>query len=335
MAIMQSCCCWQSVRKGSYACAIYTMIYFTVLALTTGATLQEESGYLNGIVPFPESASFLESGTISPTTVQFNGMMLICSCCGVLCSLLLLYGLYKDSKMLLIPWIITVITCGILDISHSLYLFVTSPDFHPSKLMLYTLNFFLLCLNIYSLLCVISQYQEYSAGRGTAAQDIEDRVPVVKYVTQPTTTTATTSCLSSRRGATNNETKATPTQSPTACHDLLLSEKSPTGSRVSRKHVQFPDTSTSLSQMQRPESPVAEIPTKCSPKVERNARAWLQPNDAITIVINVNVNHIDVKVLAIKQRRAQPLHVKYVNALGHMRLLIYNLDFFYKKKKKI
>jgi len=78
------------------------------------------------------------------------------------------------------------------------------------------------------------------------------KVPVVRYVTQPATTTATTSCLSSRRGITNNETKATPTQSPTACHNPLLSEKSPTGSRVSRKHVQFPDnTSSSPSQIER------------------------------------------------------------------------------------
>lgn len=78
------------------------------------------------------------------------------------------------------------------------------------------------------------------------------KVPVVRYVTQPPTTTATTSCLSSRRGVTNNETKATPTQSPTTCHNPLLSEKSPTGSRVSRKHVQFPDTSVSPSQIDRP-----------------------------------------------------------------------------------
>ncbi|KYN42245.1 hypothetical protein ALC56_03383 [Trachymyrmex septentrionalis] len=294
MAIMQSCCCWQSVRRGSYACAIYTTIYFALLASTTGMILWVESQYLKGIVSLPKSSSFLESGTMSPTTVQFNGMLLICSCCGVLCSLLLLYGLYKDHKMLLIPWIVTVITCCIIDIAHSLYMFFVTPDFNPTKLMLYTLNFFLLCLNIYSLLCVISQYQEYSAGRGTAAHDYEYRVPVVRYVTQPATTTATTSCLSSRRGITNNETKATPTQSPTACHNPLLSEKSPTGSRVSRKHVQFPDnTSSSPSQIERPETPVAEIPTKCSPKIEYNARTWLQPNDAITIVVNQSLPSSD------------------------------------------
>ncbi|XP_011873341.1 PREDICTED: uncharacterized protein LOC105565085 isoform X2 [Vollenhovia emeryi] len=300
MAIMHSCC-GQSLRRGSYACAVYTMIYFAMIASTAGSIFWEESEYLRGIVSLPKSTSFLESETISPTTVQFNGMLLICSCCGVLCSLLLLYGLYKDYKMLLIPWIITVITSSVIDVTHSLYMVIVTPDsYHPPKLMLYTLNFFLLCLNMYSVLCVISQYQEYSAGRGTAAHDYEYRVsipkvmrreeqwdkrkvPVVRYVTQTATTTATTSCPSSRR-VTNNETKATPTQSPTTCHNPLLSEKSPTGSRISRKHVQFPDTS--VSPIERPETPVAEIPTKCSPKIEHNARTWLQPSDAITIAVN-------------------------------------------------
>lgn len=66
------------------------------------------------------------------------------------------------------------------------------------------------------------------------------KVPPVRYVSQPLTTTAT-SCLSSRRTATNNETKttATPTQSPTAGQNTL--EKSPVSGRPARKHVQFPD----------------------------------------------------------------------------------------------
>ncbi|XP_020283031.1 uncharacterized protein LOC109854393 isoform X2 [Pseudomyrmex gracilis] len=307
MAIMQSCCCWHSVRRGSYACAIYTTIYFTLLALMTSRVLRDENQYLKGDVSLPESISILESGTISPTTVYFNGMLLVCSCCGVVCSLLLLYGLYKDYKSLLIPWMISVVTCGVLDVSHSIYVFVATLVFTPSILMLYTLNFFLLSLNIYSLLCVISQYQEYLAGRGTAAHDYEYRVsipkvsqreeqwdkgqkvPVVRYVTQPPTTTATTSCLSSRRGATNNETKATPTQSPTACHNPLLSEKtSTTGGRLPRKHVQFPDTSTSLGQIETPELSATEISKKCLPKLESDnaTKTWLKSKETITIVVS-------------------------------------------------
>ncbi|XP_043586766.1 uncharacterized protein LOC122569588 isoform X3 [Bombus pyrosoma] len=236
-------------------------IYFTVLALTTGKVLQGESQYLRGNRSLPESTSFLEPDTISPTTVRFNVTLLICSCCGVICSILLLYGLCKDQRVFLIPWIIVIVTICFIDVGHSLYLFIAASTFDPTKVMLYTLNFFLLCLNIYSVLCVISQYQEYMAGRGTIADDYEYRVsilrvsqrkeernkgrkvPAVRYAIQPPTTTAT-SCLSSRRAPTNNETKATatPTQSPTTGQNTLSLEKSPVTGRPSRKHVQFPDT---------------------------------------------------------------------------------------------
>ncbi|XP_053971903.1 uncharacterized protein LOC128872843 isoform X3 [Hylaeus volcanicus] len=249
MAIMQSCCCWRSVRRGSFACAIYSGIYFIVLALTTGSVLQEETEYLKGNRSLPESTSFLEPDTISPTTVRINVTLLVCSCCGVVCSILLLYGLFKST----------------LD---------------PTKVMLYTLSFFLLCLNVYSVLCVISQYQEYVAGRGTAADDYEYRVsilrvsprkqerdkgrkvPAVRYATQPPTTTAT-SCLSSRRTATNNETKATatPTQSFTTGQNAHSLEKSPVSARPPRKHVQFPDTASEC-QMSKTESTVTVLVSK-------------------------------------------------------------------------
>ncbi|XP_076248984.1 uncharacterized protein LOC143188533 isoform X2 [Calliopsis andreniformis] len=254
MAIMQSCCCWRSVRRGSFACAIYTGIYFIVLALTTANVLQGESQYLKGNRTLPNSTSFLEPDTISPTTVRINVALLVCSCCGVICSILLLYGLVKDQRVFLMPWIIDVITTCIVDTVHTLYLFVVTSTFDPTKVMLFTLNFFLYCLNIYCLLCVISQYQEYMAGRGTATDDYEYRIPAVRYVTQPPTTTAT-SCLSSRRTGTTNETRvtATPTQSPTTGQNALSLEKSP--SRASRKHVQFPDTASD-SQKSKPESPI-------------------------------------------------------------------------------
>ncbi|XP_053971901.1 uncharacterized protein LOC128872843 isoform X1 [Hylaeus volcanicus] len=280
MAIMQSCCCWRSVRRGSFACAIYSGIYFIVLALTTGSVLQEETEYLKGNRSLPESTSFLEPDTISPTTVRINVTLLVCSCCGVVCSILLLYGLFKDQRVFLMPWIITVIATCLVDVAHSLYLFVAVSTLDPTKVMLYTLSFFLLCLNVYSVLCVISQYQEYVAGRGTAADDYEYRVsilrvsprkqerdkgrkvPAVRYATQPPTTTAT-SCLSSRRTATNNETKATatPTQSFTTGQNAHSLEKSPVSARPPRKHVQFPDTASEC-QMSKTESTVTVLVSK-------------------------------------------------------------------------
>ncbi|XP_076649468.1 uncharacterized protein LOC143357109 isoform X2 [Halictus rubicundus] len=263
MAIMQSCCCWRSVRRGSFACAIYTGIYFTALALTTGKVLQGESEYLRGNRSLPESISFLEADTISPTTVRFNVVLLLCSCCGVICCILLLYGLFKDQRVFLIPWIVIVAATSFVDVAHTFYLFAAASTFDPAKVMLYTLNFFHFCLNTYLLLCVISQYQEYMAGRGTAADDYEYRVPAVRYATQPLTTTAT-SCLSSRRTATNNETKttATPTQSPTAAQNAL--EKSPVSGRPARKHVQFPDTALEEQKVKSESSATILIPKKDS-----------------------------------------------------------------------
>ncbi|KZC08292.1 hypothetical protein WN55_09196 [Dufourea novaeangliae] len=284
MAIMQSCCCWRSVRRGSFACAIYSGIYFTVLALTTGKVLQGESQYLRGNRSLPESTSFLEPDTISPTTVRINVTLLLCSCCGVICSVLLLYGLFKDQRVFLIPWIIVVITTCFVDVAHSLYLVVAVSTFDPTKVMLYTLNFFLLCLNIYSLLCVISQYQEYLAGHGTAADDYEYRVPAVRYATQPPTTTAT-SCLSSRRAATNNETKATatPTQSPTAGLNAHSLEKSPVSGRPTRKHVQFPDTASDDQKGKSESSTTMLIPRKDTESTNLLPSSPLRLEDPSTI----------------------------------------------------
>ncbi|KAK1118797.1 hypothetical protein K0M31_014797 [Melipona bicolor] len=94
------------------------------------------------------------------------------------------------------------------------------------------------------------------------------KVPAVRYAVQPPTTTAT-SCLSSRRTATNNETKttATPTQSPTAGQNTLSSEKSPISVRPSRKHVQFPDTASD-SQKGKPEVPLTTSVLKMEAKNE-------------------------------------------------------------------
>ncbi|XP_031827891.1 uncharacterized protein LOC116424952 isoform X5 [Nomia melanderi] len=256
MAIMQSCCCWRSVRRGSFACAIYSGIYFAVLALTTGKVLQGESQYLKGNRSLPESTSFLEPDNISPTTVWINVALLLCSSCGVICSILLLYGLFKDERVFLIPWIAAVVATCIVDVTHSLYLFVAASTFDPVKVMLYTLNFFLLCLN----------------------------APAVRYATQPPTTTAT-SCLSSRRAATNNETKttATPTQSPTAGQNAHSLEKSPVSGRPARKHVQFPDTASDDQKLKSESSATILIPKKDSETINLIPSSPVRLEDPLTI----------------------------------------------------
>ncbi|XP_012279448.1 uncharacterized protein LOC105699204 [Orussus abietinus] len=269
MAIMQSCCCWRSVRRGSFASAIFTGFYFALVAVMTGTLLYDEQQYLIGNRSLPESPSVLEPDTISPTTIRFNIAVLTCSCCGVLSSLLLLYGLLKDQLIFLVPWIVAMVAFIAVDLAHTMYLlFFTEERLTPIKAMVFTLNFFLVCLHIYSLLCVISQCQEYLMGRGTATDDCEYRVPAVRYTVPPTTTA--TSCLSSRRAATNNETRetatATPTQSPTTA-PAAMSEKSPNAGKSARKHVQFPDT-TSISQTEKSDTGGIDITTKWTPETE-------------------------------------------------------------------
>ncbi|XP_043286764.1 uncharacterized protein [Venturia canescens] len=257
MALMQSCCCWRSVRRGSFACALYTGVYFVLLAITTGTVLKDEHEYMLGNRSLPESMSFLEPENMSRVTVGFYVGLFVCSCSGVISSLLLLIGLFKDRRRYLLPWLVNVAACSLIDVLHTFYLF-GSQGFVPITALMYTLNFFLLCLNIYSLLCVVSQYQEYVAGRGRAIDDCENQVPVIRYATQPTTTTAT-SCLSSRRALTvSGETKgvsatgttsaSSPSQSPTVQQNnrtimsLLDKSLAPSGSKSARiKHVQFPD----------------------------------------------------------------------------------------------
>uniref|UniRef100_T1IBB5 Uncharacterized protein n=1 Tax=Rhodnius prolixus TaxID=13249 RepID=T1IBB5_RHOPR len=97
---------------------------------------------------------------------------------------------------------------------------------YSRTLIVYLFSF----LQIYCFLCVVSQYQEYKEGRGTADFEfINRRVPGVRYVPQPTGT----SFLSTRRAVTYQETKASPTCSPPG-----LTEKTP-----HRKHVQFGELS--------------------------------------------------------------------------------------------
>ncbi|KAF7988600.1 hypothetical protein HCN44_001173 [Aphidius gifuensis] len=234
MAIMNTCCCWRSVRRGSFACAIYTGIYFGLVATSMSMLLEDEHLYLSGNTTMPKSVSFLEPEGLSPVTLKYNMILLICSCCGVICCILLVYGLLRDQKYFLLPWIVSVITSIFVDISHTLYLCIFT--------------------SVYSLLCVISQYQEYNSGRGTASDDCEHRIPVIRYTVQPTTTA--TSCLSSRRPCTTidhnetNELKTNintniPTQSSTSYRTILSFEKNTSGEKAVKKHVQFPDTPSS------------------------------------------------------------------------------------------
>ncbi|XP_060839106.1 uncharacterized protein LOC132920618 [Rhopalosiphum padi] len=244
MAILQSCCCFQSLRTGCYASVIYAMAFFTLNTSILGSFIHLERPYWTGNGTAPQSKSFLEPEKISETTVVFHMVVLVCAGCGILTSIVLLIGIYFDLRVLFVPWIFAMILATTVDVAHSIYLYgVDTVEFNPPTAILYTIDFFLLILNMYAVLCVISQYQELMAGRGTARFEQTLKISPVRYTCQPTGT----SCLSSRRPAT---LPASPTQSPTkttvtaTASSVVMTAGGGTSSgsrRGSRKHVQFPD----------------------------------------------------------------------------------------------
>ncbi|XP_072400141.1 uncharacterized protein [Diabrotica undecimpunctata] len=243
MTILHSCCCWRSVRKGSFACGIYTAFYYTMIAAHTSFMLHEELKYFQNRTS-PE-VSFIDHDTTSETSMAFTIILLVLSSFGIFTTTLLLYGLYRDSKYMLIPWICNIVVFIAADFTYVIYsLIVHAVQWNPPAAIIITIDFFLNSLHIYSLLCVISQYQELKAGRGRALDDQIYRVPNVHYSSQPTAT----SYLSSRKQVTYYETKPTPTQSPTGAVRSpsiipdILSPNMSSARRGSRKSVKFPDS---------------------------------------------------------------------------------------------
>ncbi|GFY10522.1 uncharacterized protein TNCV_2565501 [Trichonephila clavipes] len=71
----------------------------------------------------------------------------------------------QDNRSFLIPWIVCVSMATLLDIFLCFY-FTAKDSSDPFHTVLFITDFLFSTLNVYCLLCVISQYQEYSAGRG-------------------------------------------------------------------------------------------------------------------------------------------------------------------------
>ncbi|XP_017774910.1 PREDICTED: uncharacterized protein LOC108561474 [Nicrophorus vespilloides] len=201
--------------------------------------LTEELLYLRSNSTEREHLSIIDPDNTSETSLIFTLLLICVSSLGVLSSFALLAGLYWNNRILLIPWMVTIVSYLGVDISNCIYVFIINTlQVNPMSSILFTLDFFLIIINIYCLLCVVSQYQELRAGRGRANDDLRV-VPNVHYSTQPTATSFL------RRAATFNETRASPTQSPTGTgpHTSMgTDEQSPNIiPKGPRKSVKFPD----------------------------------------------------------------------------------------------
>ncbi|CAL1273660.1 unnamed protein product [Larinioides sclopetarius] len=165
MALLKSCCCWRSIRSGSFASGIYTMAFYTVV-VTAG------SFHVESIVNLP---------VFLPVLLTFSILMLIFAAVSVLTSVLLIVGLCTDNRVLLIPWIVSVSMTTILDVILSLYLVTDSDELDPFFAILVVTDFFICALNVYCILCVASQYQEFANGRNEPRQfRADDVMPVIE-----------------------------------------------------------------------------------------------------------------------------------------------------------
>ncbi|XP_045542171.1 uncharacterized protein LOC106717188 [Papilio machaon] len=262
MPVIKSCCCWRSLRRGCYASASYTMMYFAVTIITMGHFIEVEHRYLSGQMTKPESESFLEPDKITPITVSLNITLLACSTLGLVSCILLIVGVYKDIKFLLVPWIISMGLETLVEVINLVYLFyLQTLNFNPITAFLFTLDFFIIVLNVYTMLCVISQFQEYLAGRGTAAFDSNDRLASVQYTaTAPLTTTTSSAPSGRRRSAGRPVPSRCDPEEYSEVPTKIASVLSKTSRSTVKKHVQFPDDRSCIEETTEAPPTVEEKP---------------------------------------------------------------------------
>ncbi|KAL8581011.1 hypothetical protein ACOMHN_048045 [Nucella lapillus] len=154
MAIISSFLCWSNTRTGSAVCAYYSLVISVVCV----------SFYVFRYLALGEIETAVEyKGIVYPGFVLYTVMI------GV--SLIMLPGVYMDRKLLLLPWVYTLVVTVLYE-TGAIALLTTvhlSRDkilkgWEISALCFYT---FRLLANCYCFACVVSQYQELSEGRGT------------------------------------------------------------------------------------------------------------------------------------------------------------------------
>ncbi|XP_070554091.1 uncharacterized protein [Ptychodera flava] len=163
MAILKQCCCWNNVRSGSLASGIYTLIFSLICIAIDLYNVVYYGGF-----DMEEITEYQAKGLRVLFYVMLSIYILIASL-----SIVLIVGVHKDSPSMLLPWIHALILFMLLELACTVYIFVESDLDNTYWFSLFELVFYIgrTILNIYCVLCVISQYQELKAGRGRL-QDI-------------------------------------------------------------------------------------------------------------------------------------------------------------------
>ncbi|XP_066271287.1 uncharacterized protein [Branchiostoma lanceolatum] len=158
MAIIQRCLCWNNTRSGSVACGVYTLVLSLICVAVDAwdiAVVQHLEKKFKGL----QIVFFL----------QISVYLLV-----AILSVILIVGVNKDKPHLLLPWIGGFILFMWFELATVIYVLVYAG---MSGFNIFTIVFYILrsLLNVYCVLCVISQYQELRAGRGRL-QDVQQQV---------------------------------------------------------------------------------------------------------------------------------------------------------------
>ncbi|KAI9554256.1 hypothetical protein GHT06_019528 [Daphnia sinensis] len=169
MALIQFCCCWSTLRSGCYASALYTMVYFTVtITMVTIFGVAEGDSEAAGYGEQQTSTSATNPAEDLETLKILNICVVTLSALGLVSTFFLFYGLAKNRCAFLLPWIVIVSCTTAVDLIYAIYLLIHMESLNPISAMIFTSDFVLVIVNVYCILCVISQYQELN--RNTSAQ---------------------------------------------------------------------------------------------------------------------------------------------------------------------
>lgn len=157
MAILARCCCCSTIRNGSIAAAIYSLLQSALaLGLSSFKIHIYETHHFPDGMPKEESALFIA------TCVDLGFFTLL-----FLFSIILLYGVKNNKRFLLLPYIVCMTVLVILMCVIILLLVVvvvTSVEGNSGLMELLIVSLFT-GLNLYCVLCVTSLYQELKEGR--------------------------------------------------------------------------------------------------------------------------------------------------------------------------
>lgn len=156
---MERCCCFRDTKRGSYCCGIYTAIYSLIIIIASAVFIVFAPKWRHDYFYYSE-ASFEEMRITFIIYMAMATMFL-------LVSLLLMYGVKKDNRYLLIPWMVWVIFMLVLNVISIIFIIIAAIHNPKEIIKIFSILIFFL-INLYCFRCVYSQYkviQEEEASR--------------------------------------------------------------------------------------------------------------------------------------------------------------------------